>query len=71
MMKSPFLDEELLGAEPRPDFDSTVERLAKESPFLKGLTGASVNLAASEEEYHVDDLRQRFRRHRRPDRLRH
>jgi hypothetical protein len=33
MMKSPFLDQEVLRDEPRPDFDPALARLAKESPF--------------------------------------
>ena len=35
MMKSPFLDEELLSAEARLDFHPSLERLAKESPLLE------------------------------------
>ena len=56
MMKSPFLDEELLSAEPRPDFDTAVERVAKESPFLEGFAEASLNRASSEDQYYVNEF---------------
>lgn len=55
-MKSPFLDEELLSAEPRPDFDTAVERVAKESPFLEGFAEASLNRASSEDQYYVNEF---------------
>ena len=48
MMKSPFLDEELLSAEPRPDFESAHGRLAQESPLLHGFTEEILNPASSE-----------------------
>ena len=56
MMKSPFLDEELLSAEPRPDFESALARLAQESPLLHGFTEEILNPASSEEQSDADEF---------------
>jgi hypothetical protein len=56
MMKSPFLDEELLSAEPRPDFEPALARLAQESPLLQGFTEDILNPASSEEQSYVDEF---------------
>ena len=55
-MKSPFLEEDLLSAEPRLDLDPPLKSLTKESPFLHGLAEDFLHPVFSGEKYYVDEL---------------
>lgn len=58
MMKSPFIDEEVLSAEGRPDFDPALARLAKEIPFVGAFDErrSSFDEDQLEEEEALDDV---------------
>lgn len=57
MMKSPFLQEDVLRTEPRLDPDPSLKRYIQESPFLQGLAEDFLHPVFSREEHYVDEFR--------------
>ncbi len=57
MMKSPFLEEDVLSTEPRLDPDPSLKRFIQESPFLQGLAEDFLHPVFSREEHYVGEFR--------------
>jgi hypothetical protein len=55
MMKSPFLEEDVLSTEPRLDLDPSVKTFIQESPFLQGLAEDFLHPIFSQEEQYADE----------------